>query len=262
VSIELRGLEAGYARDVSVLNRIDLVVDDESIVTILGPNGSGKSTLLKTIMGYLRPTAGSVHIDGTALERTPVHQRAIRHSVAYVPQLHNVFGPLSVRENLELGGARLPRRQRAERVAELLDLFPQLGTRVGQRADSQSGGERQVLAVARALMTRPRHLLLDEPSAGLSPLMLNNLFGMLAQLRIEERVTIVIVEQNAVQSLAISDRGVVLALGRVAVEDAAASLLADERVAELYLGGAVETLVGVDVDADEPEQPEGPADVS
>ncbi|MEU1597335.1 ABC transporter ATP-binding protein [Streptomyces sp. NPDC005708] len=239
MSIVLRGLKAGYVREAPILNGVDLAVDDQSIVTILGPNGSGKSTLLKTIMGYLRPTSGSVEIDDVEVDRSPVHQRAIRHSVAYVPQLANVFGPLSIRENLELGGARLTRSERRLRIAELLDLYPQLRTRLGQRADSQSGGERQMLAVARALMTRPRHLLLDEPSAGLSPLMLTTLFEMLALLRDQENVTILIVEQNAAQSLAVSDRGVVLAVGRVAVEDDAASLLADERVADLYLGGVV-----------------------
>jgi branched-chain amino acid transport system ATP-binding protein len=245
MTIELRGVAAGYVRDVPILNGITFSVADASIVTILGPNGSGKSTLLKTVMGYLRPSAGAVLIDGDDLGHTPVHQRAVRHGVAYVPQLDNVFGPMSVRENLELGGARLSRAERAKRSEELLTRYSQLRSRIRQRADTQSGGERQVLAVARALMTRPRYLLLDEPSAGLSPLMLTQLFEMLQQLREEEQVTILIVEQNAVQSLAISDRGVVLAFGRVALEDDAPSLLADQRVAELYLGQPIEDIAAL-----------------
>jgi branched-chain amino acid transport system ATP-binding protein len=170
----------------------------------------------------------------------PVHERAIAHGVAYVPQLDNVFGPLSVRENLNLGGARLPRAERRERIEELLDLYPILGERLGQRADSQSGGERQMLAIARALVTRPRCLLLDEPSAGLAPLILEQVFSMLADLRRREGVTMLLVEQNAVDSLSVSDWGVVLMLGEVALQGPAQELLDDPRVSELYLGGAPE----------------------
>jgi branched-chain amino acid transport system ATP-binding protein len=238
VSIQVRDLHAGYVPDVSILNGVSLTVEDSSIVTIVGPNGSGKSTLLKTIMGYLPPSAGDVSVDGVSMRKVPVHERAIAHGLAYVPQLANVFGPLTVRENLELGGARLPRADRRRRIAELLELYPRLAERQRQRADSQSGGERQMLAIARALMTRPRCLLLDEPSAGLSPLMIEQLFEMLAELRARDGVTILLVEQNAVQSLAISDRGLVLVLGAVALEDRAQTLLDDRRVSALYLGGA------------------------
>jgi branched-chain amino acid transport system ATP-binding protein len=237
VSIVVRDVVAGYVPDVPILNGISLEVADRSIVTILGPNGSGKSTLLKAVMGYVSITSGEVLVDDSSMRGVPVHQRAIGHGVAYVPQSDNVFGPLTVRENLELGGARLPRRQRRARAEELLETYPRLGERLRQRADSQSGGERQMLAIARALMTRPRCLLLDEPSAGLSPLMLEQLFAMLAEIRERDEVTVLVVEQNAAQSLAVSDRGLVLVLGRVALEGAAASLLEDPRVSELYLGG-------------------------
>ena len=237
MSILVRDVVAGYVPDVPILNGISLEVADRSIVTVLGPNGSGKSTLLKTIMGYVPASSGEVLVDGDSMSRVPVHQRAIAHGVAYVPQSDNVFGPLTIRENLELGGARLPRRERRARAEELLERYPRLGERLRQRADSQSGGERQMLAIARALMTRPRCLLLDEPSAGLSPLMLENLFAMLAEIREHDGVTVLVVEQNAAQSLAVSDRGLVLVLGRVALEGAAASLLEDPRVSELYLGG-------------------------
>jgi branched-chain amino acid transport system ATP-binding protein len=196
--------------------------------------------VLKTVMGYLEPSAGDVEIDGESMRGVPVHDRAIGHGIAYVPQLGNVFGPLTVRENLDLGGSRLPRAERKRRIDELLELYPVLGERLRQRADSQSGGERRVLAIARALMTRPRCLLLDEPSAGLSPLMLEQVFSMLAELREREGVTILVVEQNAVDSLSVSDRGVVLVLGEVALEGPARELLDDPRVSELYLGGVPE----------------------
>ena len=238
MSIVVRDVVAGYVPDVPILNGISLDVQDRSIVTIIGPNGSGKSTLLKAIMGYVPVTSGEVVVDGESMARVPVHRRAIGHGVGYVPQSANVFGPLTIRENLELGGARLPRKERRERAEELLDLYPRLGERLRQRADSQSGGERQMLAIARALMTRPRCLLLDEPSAGLSPLMLEKLFETLAEIRARDGVTVLVVEQNAAQSLAVSDRGLVLVLGRVALEGAASSLLDDPRVSELYLGGA------------------------
>jgi branched-chain amino acid transport system ATP-binding protein len=235
--IAVRDVRAGYVPDVPILKGVSLAVEEGSIVTLLGPNGSGKSTLLKVLMGYLGPTAGEIEIDGESMRGVPVHERAIAHGIAYVPQLDNVFGPLTVRENLDLGGTRLSRAERKQRIDELLDLYPVLGERLRQRADSQSGGERQMLAVARALMTRPRCLLLDEPSAGLSPLMLERVFSMLAELRERERVTMLVVEQNAVDSLSVSDRGVVLVLGEVALEGPAQELLDDPRVSELYLGG-------------------------
>jgi branched-chain amino acid transport system ATP-binding protein len=238
--IAVRDIWAGYAADVPILRGVSLRVEERSIVTLLGPNGSGKSTLLKTVMGYLEPSAGEVEIDGESMRGVPVHERSIEHSMAYVPQLENVFGPLTVRENLDLGGTRLPRAERKRRIEELLELYPTLGERLRQRADSQSGGERQMLAIARALMTRPRCLLLDEPSAGLSPLMLEQVFSMLAELREREGVTILVVEQNAVDSLSVSDRGVVLVLGEVVLERSAQELLDDPRVSELYLGGTPE----------------------
>ncbi len=238
MSIEIEQVCAGYTPDALVIDGVSLSVPDHSIVTILGPNGSGKSTLLKSAMGMVKCRAGRVLVDGKDVTGVPVHERAVRHGVAYVPQLHNVFGPLSIRENLELGGTRMPRRERRARIEQLLGHYPSLGSRPHAKADALSGGERQMLALARALMTRPRYLLLDEPSAGLSPLMLTTLFEDLVKVREREQATILIVEQNAAQSLAISDRGLVLAMGRVAIEAVAQQLLDDPQVSELYLGGS------------------------
>jgi branched-chain amino acid transport system ATP-binding protein len=238
--IEVRDLEVGYVPEAPILKRVSLEIAHGEIVTLLGPNGSGKSTLLKAIMGYLRPSHGEVLIDGESMKGVPVHERAIAHRIGYVPQLNNVFGPLTVWENLNLGGARMPRSERRARIEELTELYPILGERLRQRADSQSGGERQMLATARALMTRPRCLLLDEPSAGLSPLLLEQIFEMLADLREREGQTILLVEQNAADSLAVSDRGVVLVLGEIALSGPANELLDDPRVSDLYLGGTPE----------------------
>lgn len=237
MSIEVRDVTAGYIPDVPILNGVSLSVAAGSIVTVIGPNGSGKSTLLKAIVGAVPLSRGEVSIDGKSLAGVPMYRRSLGHSLAYVPQLDNVFGPLTVQENLELGAVRLSRADRRQRIRELIELYPTLGERLSQRADSQSGGERQVLAIARALMTRPRHLLLDEPSAGLSPVMVERVFGMLTALRDRDGVTILLIEQNAVQSLAVSDRGLVLVAGQVVLEAPAAELLTDPRLSEMYLGG-------------------------
>ncbi|MEN3283377.1 MAG: branched-chain amino acid transport system ATP-binding protein [Solirubrobacteraceae bacterium] len=244
MSIELTDVRAGYIDGVPVLNGIDLTVRDGAIVTVLGPNGSGKSTLLKAIMGLLPLSGGSVAVDGERVDSAPVHERAVRHGVAYVPQLDNVFGAMTIRENLEIGGARLPRRERRERANELLEHYPTLAARPRARADSLSGGERQMLALARALMTRPRYLLLDEPSAGLSPRMLGEMFAAIVAVRETSGATLLIVEQNAVQSLAVSDEGCVLVLGEVALKGAASQIADDPRIRELYLGGPLRPSAG------------------
>lgn len=238
VGIEIRDLAAGYVRDVPVVRHVTVDVESESITSVIGPNGSGKSTLLKAIMGLADVFDGEVIVDSENIGSVAVHRRIMRHGLAFVPQLSNVFGPMTVMENLEIGGAALSRRDRRGRIDELLDTYPDLANRRRQRAESMSGGQRQALAFARALMTRPSTLLLDEPSAGLSPRLVDELFETVQRTRDAHNVTILLVEQNAVQALRISDEAVVLVAGEVAIAGPAAAVLQDKSVAELYLGAS------------------------
>jgi len=227
MTLSVHEVRAGYVPDADILNGLSITVEPGEIVTILGPNGSGKSTLLKTVVGQLRPRAGRVVADGRDLRDC---------GVAYVPQLDNIFGPLTIRENLELGGQFVEPAARKARLEQLLEHYPNLGRKAGARADSLSGGERQMLALARALMPGPRHLLLDEPSAGLSPLMMDELFAHIRRIRDREGVSVLMVEQNAAESLEVSDRAYVLVMGRVHREGTAQEILEDETVGHLYLG--------------------------
>jgi len=234
--IEVRDLVAGYTRDVDILQGVTLSVGRAEIVTLLGPNGCGKSTLLKCIAGYLPPRRGTVAIEGAEVGRLPVHRKTLECALGFVPQTDNVFPALSVRENLQIGGHAMERSQYAERLAEILALYPVLARKLRAPASALSGGERQVLALARALMPRPRTLLLDEPSAGLSPKVLHEVFDAILRLRSREVVAILMVEQNAVQALGISDRAYVLSLGKVALSGRADELLRDDAMREIYLG--------------------------
>lgn len=240
--LEVEGVEGGYG-DIRVLRGLSLHAGTGEIVTVLGPNGSGKSTLMKAIAGFVGIDAGKILVDGVELRGMSTAERVTEHGIGYVPQRDNVFAPLSVAENIALGGATLARRERSERIELMLDLYPQLKERFRAKASSLSGGERQMLAMARALMPAPRLLLLDEPSAGLSPLMIARLFDAIAETRARTGAAFLIVEQNAHDSLRVSDRGYVLSLGRVAKEDRAADLLAAPDVAALYLGTASEETV-------------------
>jgi branched-chain amino acid transport system ATP-binding protein len=236
MSIELRGVTAGYVKDVPVVSDIDVQVPTKAITTVIGPNGSGKSTLLRAVVGQAPHMSGSVVVDGAEVSGSSVHRRVIDHKLAFVPQMANVFGPLSVVENLEVGGARVSRRKRRQRVDELLQTYPDLAAKRRVRAESLSGGQRQLLALARALMTSPTTLLLDEPSAGLSPAMMDSMFDAVRATRDLHGVTVLLVEQNAVQSLEISDFGVVLVAGELAMQGPAAKILADPTIGRLYLG--------------------------
>ncbi len=232
--LEVAGVVAGYVSDADVLAGVDISVDRGELVTVVGPNGAGKSTLLKVIVGLLRPRAGSVRLRGRRLDRLAPHE-IVSRGVGYVPQLENVFPSLTVQENLEMSAARTPRDEARRRIDELLALFPAIAPARRRPAGLLSGGERQMVAMARALVPRPEVLLLDEPSAGLSPEYVELVFQKIVEIR-RTGVSVLVVEQNARRALALSDRGYVLELGRKRFEGTGPALLENETVVELYLG--------------------------
>jgi branched-chain amino acid transport system ATP-binding protein len=235
LALETRGLVAGYEPDLPIVRGASIHVALGEIVLLLGPNGAGKSTLVKAIAGLVPVSAGEILADGASIAEVPTH-RLIRRGLAFVPQTDNVFTGLSVRENLILAGGLLPANQRTQRVQEMLTLFPDLARLGAQAAGRLSGGQRQMLAIARALVVGPKLLMLDEPSAGLSPLLVGTVMAKLAEIR-GQGVTILMVEQNARAALPIADRAYVLVEGHVTHEGAAAGLFDDPAVAALYLGG-------------------------
>jgi len=239
--IQIDDVIAGYTAEIDILRGIDLTVGRTEIVTLLGPNGCGKSTLLKTIAGFLLPRSGSVRLRGEDVSRMPVHRKIHHCRLGFVPQTDNVFSALSIRENLLVGGHDMNKTDCTRRVEELCTLYPVLRTKFDARAASLSGGERQILALARALMPEPEILLLDEPSAGLSPKMLHEVFDAIVQVRDRHGVTILMVEQNAMEALRVSDRATVLSMGTVALTGTAQELLHDQSMQELYLGGRAQT---------------------
>jgi len=224
---------AGYIPEVDILNGASIRAARGEVVTIVGPNGAGKSTLIKTVFGLLKPRSGSIRYRGENIAGQRPHD-ITRRGLSYVPQLDNVFPSLTVEENLELGA--LAKGSPKERIERMYELFPRLGERKRQDAGTMSGGERQMVAMARALMPDPDLLLLDEPSAGLAPAFVDAIFEKVKEIN-EAGVTIVMVEQNAVRALAMSDRGYVLDLGKDRYEGAGRDLIDDPKVAELYLGG-------------------------
>jgi neutral amino acid transport system ATP-binding protein len=226
-------LVAGYVPEVDILSGVDLTVREGEIVTVIGPNGAGKSTLIKSIFGLLSPRKGRVVLRGEDLTGLPPHL-ITRRGMSYVPQLDNVFPSLTVEENLEMGA--LVSGSARERVETIYEIFPRLGERVTQAAGTMSGGERQMLAMGRALMPEPTVLLLDEPSAGLAPAFVEAIFQKVEEIN-KAGVTIVMVEQNARRALGMSDRGYVLDLGSNRFEGPGKQLLEDPKVAQLYLGG-------------------------
>jgi len=227
------GLVAGYLPEVNILNGVSIHVRKGEIVTVIGPNGAGKSTLIKTIFGLLKPRAGAITLRGEELGGQSPHSIA-RRGMSYVPQLDNVFASLSVAENLEMGA--LKTGGSGERIERMYELFPRLGERRSQAAGTMSGGERQMVAMARALMPEPQVILLDEPSAGLAPAFVDAIFTKVEEIN-QAGVTVVMVEQNARRALAMSDRGYVLDLGQDRFEGRGEELLSDPKVAQLYLGG-------------------------
>lgn len=231
--LEVVDVEAGYG-EALVLRGVSLTAAEAELVAIIGPNGAGKSTLLKVIYGLLHPSAGQVRYrteDVTGVQP----ERLTRLGLNYVPQLGNVFPSLSIAENLLVGSVSLARAERRPAVNDMYAQFPLLAERRRQRAGTLSGGQRKLLAIARALVTRPRALLLDEPSAGLSPQAVDLVFDKLAEVK-RDGIAIVMVEQNARRALTLADRGYVLDMGSNAYEGTGQSLLRDPKVAELYLG--------------------------
>ena len=231
--LETEGLVAGYVPEVDILNGVSIRVAEGEIVTVIGPNGAGKSTLIKTIFGLLHPRRGTIVFEGDDITVLKPHE-CTQRGLSYVPQLDNVFPSLTVEENLEMGS--LDRSRTAEQIERMYELFPRLGERRGQVVGTMSGGERQMVAMARALMPDPRVLLLDEPSAGLAPAFVEAIFQKVEDIN-RAGVTIVMVEQNARRALGLSNRGYVLDVGRNRFEGGGRELLEDENVAELYLGG-------------------------
>ena len=231
-ALAVEGLTSGYG-EVPVVRDIAIAVGADEIVTIIGPNGAGKSTVLKAIFGLLRTWQGQVHLNGVPITGLPP-ERLVRHGIGFVPQTENVFASLTIRENLTIGGFTRANGLE-ERINWIYELFPVLAARPNERASRLSGGQRQTLAIARALMLEPRVLMLDEPSASLSPVMLQTVFENVVEIN-RRGTAILMVEQNARQALSISHRGYVLANGVNRLTGPAADLLASDEVRRLYLG--------------------------
>jgi branched-chain amino acid transport system ATP-binding protein len=236
--LEVRGLQAGYGR-VPVLHDVDLSLEPGTITAVLGANGAGKTTLLRVLSGLLRPTGGTIRLRDVDLTTVPV-ERLVTLGAAHVPEGRGVIGELTVEENLRLGGlwrtGNGAARETAAAIDEVYDLFPPLRERRRYHGHQLSGGERQMLALGRALVARPALLLLDEPSLGLAPAVIARIMALLRALRDSTGLTVLLVEQNVHSALAIADRGVVLALGRVVAEGPAGELRDDADLRHSYLG--------------------------
>jgi len=239
--LEGEGIVAGYVPEVNILNGCNVVVNEGDFIGIIGPNGAGKSTFLKAVLGLCNVTAGSIRLRGEDITHKKAHQ-LVSMGVGYVPQTKNVFPSLTVIENLEMG-CFLDPSLFDERFEYVTTLFPRLGERASQRAGALSGGERQMVAMGRALMMKPSVLLLDEPSAGLSPMLQDEVFVQCKRIN-DGGVAILMVEQNARRCLQVCDRGYVLDQGRNAYTGTGRQLLADPNVIELYLGTLVKATGG------------------
>ena len=231
--LEAKGLYGGYG-GADILKGTNLRVEADEIVVIVGPNGAGKSTAMKAVFGLLRIREGQVLYHGEAITNAKPEQM-VRRGIAYVPQEKNVFPSLTVRENLEMG-AYLMKGDLSARLDKVYTLFPKLAERRRQQAGLMSGGERQMVAMGRALMIDPQLLMLDEPTAGLSPLLIDETFERIQEIN-AQGIGVLMVEQNAKQALAIASRGYVLATGSNRHEDTGPNLLANPEVAEMFLGG-------------------------
>ncbi|HXV23132.1 MAG TPA: ABC transporter ATP-binding protein [Alphaproteobacteria bacterium] len=232
--LEVEDLVAGYGT-AEILHGVSFSVEERSITVLLGSNGAGKTTLMRSLAGVLRPHRGRMRFAGVPIQAVPTHER-VRLGIALVPEGRMVFPDLTVEETLKVGAhGRWARQHRAEETERLYELFPRLAERRRQAAGSLSGGEQQMLAIARALMARPRLLLLDEPTLGLAPQMARFVFKLVAQLR-EGGLTVLLAEQEVQASLTLADRGFVLENGYIALEGAAPTLAMDPRIRAAYLG--------------------------
>ena len=232
--LELRGVDVAYG-DLPALRGVSMRIEEGEILTVVGANGAGKTTMLRTISGLHRPRAGEIVLDGRRIDRLPSHD-VVAGGVVQVPEGRKIFPSLSVQENLELGSyARRARPYRQQSLAEVFALFPILSERARQAAGTMSGGQQQMLAIARALMARPRLLMLDEPSLGLAPLVVQEIFRTIAAIN-RAGTTVLLVEQNTRQALGLARRGYVLENGRVVLEGSGRDLLGNEHVKRAYLG--------------------------
>lgn len=233
VLLEVEGLVVGYGKT-EILHGVSLRIAPQQLVAVVGPNGAGKSTLAKAIVGLLQPWSGSLHFRGRSIGGV-APEELVRMGIAYLPQLDNVFQTMSVRENLELAG-HLHRDRRDERIEEMYGLFPDLERFAQSPAQDLSGGQRQMVALARAVMLEPELLLFDEPSAGLSPTLADDLFEKVQTLK-DLGVALLVVEQNVERVLEIADHAYVLAAGENRFEGSGTELLANKEIGRLYLGG-------------------------
>lgn len=231
--LEVRGLRAGYG-ETKVLCGVDLTVARGEIVAVLGSNGVGKSTLNRTLSGIVRAREGSIRFDGAEIEHaTPAE--VVGRGLIHVPEGRRIFPNMTVRENLDLGSYRRATARRAENRERVFGIFPRLRERAGQYAGTLSGGEQQMLAIGRGLMAEPKLIILDEPSLGLSPLLVEELFALIGRIR-ADGVAILLVEQNVVQSLEVADRAYILAQGVFVMSGTAAAIAADPELKRAYLG--------------------------
>jgi branched-chain amino acid transport system ATP-binding protein len=226
---------AGY-KDFMILNNLSFTVPKGSITLLIGPNGAGKSTVLKTLFGLLTPRQGKVFLNGDDITGA-TQKDLLARGIAFVPQGRNLFGQLSVYENLELGGITLGMKTTHERIPEVLEFFPRVKERMNSLASSLSGGEQKQLEIGRALLLRPKVLLIDEPSIGLSPIVVQDVFKLLRRLA-DQGTTVLMVEQNVKSALKYSDNAIALESGRLVLYKSAAEILADPQMERLFLGGA------------------------
>jgi branched-chain amino acid transport system ATP-binding protein len=235
--LTLDGVVAGYGK-MTILNGTTSHIRGGGITTVVGPNGAGKSTMFKAIFGLLPVRDGKIFFAGRDTTNSPP-RKMLDAGMVYIPQGRNIFPELSVQHNLELGGTALPdQAELAARVESLMERFPLLKGKANAQASTLSGGQQKILEVARGLLLNPKLILIDEPSIGLSPIMVQEVFGILKDLR-EKGVTILLIEQNAKQALKVSDYGIVLEQGQTRIEDTAQKILADPRIAQLFLGGGL-----------------------